>query len=127
MKKAIVVLMSLLMCVSLIACGKKPEIHADYDTVQDAINAHREGVNVVGKTVKIELEEDSKAGIIYSKPDLNIRANIYFTLISDKAKGNSTEINNIKKGQTVVATIDMIDDHLVYSIYMFAKEYTIYD
>ena len=31
----------------------------------------------------------------------------------------------IKEGDTVVATIDSVDDHLEFSIYMFAKKYEI--
>ncbi len=125
MKKIIVLLMSFLMCFSLLACGqKKPEIKADYETIQDAVSAHRNGVDIVGKTIKVELKEDKKGGIIYSDPDINLRANLYLTLIAEKSK--EYEIANLKKGQTVVAKVSMIDDHLGYSIYIFSEEYDIY-
>ena len=126
MKKIFALFISLLMCVSLLACGeKKPEIKADYETIQDAVNAYRDGTDIVGKTVKVEIKEDKEAGIIYSDPDLNIKANLYCTLIGDKS--NNYYIPTIRKGQTVVAKVDAIDDHLKYSIYIFAKEYEIYD
>ena len=125
MKKIMIMVLSLLMCLSFFGCGEsKPEYKADYDTVQDAVNAYRDGVDIKGKTIKVELKEDKKAGVIFSEPDLNIKANLNLTLIAEKSK--EYEIANLKKGQTVIATLDMIDDHLKYSIYIFSTEYEIY-
>lgn len=125
MKKFIAVLMFLLMCFSIVACAeKKPDITADYNTVQEAVQAHKDGKDIIGKTIKVELKEDKYAGVIFAEPDLNLRANLHLTLIADKSK--SYEIEKIPKGKTVVAKVEMIDDHLVNSIYLFSTEYQIY-
>ncbi len=67
MKKYVFLIMSLIM-IFLTACGEPevPEIAADYDSVQDAIASQRAGTDITGKTIRVEMNQDSAAGIIYN-------------------------------------------------------------
>ena len=123
MKKIAVLLLSLAMMFSLMACGK-PEVVADYASVQDAISAQRSGTDLTGKTIRIDMNQDSVAGIIYYKPDLSVNANVIVTIITDDS--NRDEVLGLKQGDTVVVKVDTYDDHLKYSIYIYALEYKIY-
>ena len=126
MKKLLIVLCMCVLSLLLVSCGSsdsKPTVTADYDSVHDAALAHRNGENIVGKTVKVEVTENS-AGVIYYGPDKEANANLYMTIIADD--NNREEVLGIKEGDTVVVTIDSVDDHLEYSIYLFAKKYEIY-
>ena len=125
MRKLFIVLCICVLSLFLVSCGSsdsKPTVTADYDSVHDAALAHRNGENIVGKTVKVEVAENS-AGVIYYGPDKEVNANLYMTIIADD--NNREEVLGIKEGDTVVATIDSVDDHLEFSIYMFAKKYEI--
>ena len=124
MKKVVFILVSIVLMMSLVACGKQQKVVADYDSVQDAITAQRSGVDIVGKTIRIDMNQDSAAGIIYMKPDTTIRGNIYVTIITNDS--NRSEVLGLKQGDTVVVKVDTYDDHLKYSIYVNAVEYTIY-
>ena len=127
MRKLVVFLCMCFLSMLLVSCGSstpaEPTVTADYDSVHDAAMAHRDGANIVGKTVKVKVEENS-AGVIYFKPDTEVNANLYMTIITND--NNRDEVLSIKEGDTVVVTIDSVDDHLEYSIYMFAKKYEIY-
>ena len=123
MKRIVVLLLSIAMMFSLMACGK-PEVIADYASVQDAISAERLGTDLTGKTIRVDMNQDSAAGIIYFKPDLNVNANIYVTIITND--NNRAEVLGLKQGDTVVVKVDSYDNHLKNSIYVYALEYTIY-
>ena len=125
MRKLLNVLCMCVLSLLLVSCGSsdsKPTVTADYDSVHDAALAHRNGENIVGKTVKVEVSENA-AGVIYFEPDTEVNANLSLTIISDDK--NREEVLGIKEGDTVVVTIDSVDDHLEFSIYMFAKKYEI--
>ena len=127
MRKLLILLCICILSIVLVSCGSsasdEPAVTADYDSVHDAALAHRNGENIVGKTVKVEVAENS-AGVIYYGPDKEVNANLYMTIITDD--NNREEVLGIKEGDTVVVTIDSVDDHLEYSIYLFAKKYEIY-
>ena len=126
MRKLLILLCMCFLSMLLVSCGSsapdEPIVTADYDSVHDAAMAHRDGVNIVGKTVKVKVEENS-AGVIYFMPDTEVNANLYMTIITKD--NNRDEVLAIKEGDTVVVTVDSVDDHLEYSIYMFAKTYEI--
>ena len=71
MKKLLIVLCICFLQILLLSCGSstpdKPNVTADYDSVHDAAMAQRDGVNIVGKTVKVEVAE-----IQVPDPELNI-------------------------------------------------------
>ena len=46
------------------------------------------------------------------------------TIITDDL--NRQEVLDIKKGDTAVVKVDTYDDHLKYSIYVYALEYELY-
>ena len=129
MRKLLILLCICILSIVLVSCGSSASetsetaVTADYDSVHDAALAHRNGENLVGKTVKVEVAENS-AGVIYYGPDKEVNANLYMTIITDD--NNREEVLGIKEGDTVVVTIDSVDDHLEYSIYLFAKKYEIY-
>lgn len=127
MKKKAIGILVIVLVLLLSACGgtkKELEITADYNSVQEAIEAQRAGADVVGKTIKVVLKKDNAAGVIYAEPDTKIKANICVTIITDDF--NRSEVLSLKKDDTVVITVDSYDDHLTYSIYIYAKEYQIY-
>ena len=125
MKKIVALLISLTIVFSLIACSEpNVVIAADYDNVQDAIRAERSGADLTGKTIRIDMNQDSTAGIIYYKADLSVNANIYVTIITNDS--NRNEVLGLKKGDTVVVKVDTYDNHLKNSIYVYAVDYTIY-
>lgn len=126
MKILLILLGICILSIVLVSCGSsasdEPAVTADYDSVRDAALAHRNGENIVGKTVKVEVSENA-AGVIFFAPDTQVNANLYLTIITND--NNREEVLGIKEGDTVVATIDSVDDHLEFSIYMFAKKYEI--
>ena len=119
-----VLVLALLLCGACGEAAQKVEPTADYNSIQEAIEAQRSGVDLVGKTIKVVMKQDSAAGIIYSEPDTQIKANLYVTIITND--DNRDEVLGLKKGDTVVVTVDSFDDHLKYSIYVYALEYKIY-
>jgi hypothetical protein len=123
MKRLLCILLSAVFLFTLTACGEK-EVPADYQSVQEAISAARAGTDITGKTIRIDMFADSNAGIIYDKPDTDTNANILVTIITNDQ--NRNEVLGLKKGDTVVVTVDTYDDHLKYSIYIYALDYTIY-
>ena len=80
--------------------------------------------DITGKTIAVKASFDSRSGVIYAVPDTSIMACIYITIISDGS--NTDEVLSIKEGETVVVTVDMYDDHLEKSLYIYAKEYKLY-
>ena len=120
-------ILMLVLVLFLGACGgekKEPEIAADYGSMQEAVYAQRDGVDLKGKTIKVVASQDSAAGVIYFVADTKVKANLYMTIITDDL--NRQEGLDIKKGDTVVVKVDAYDDHLKYSIYVYALEYEVY-
>lgn len=125
-RKEISILM-LVLALFLGACGgekKEPEIVADYGSIQEAVYAQRDGADLKGKTIKVVASQDSAAGVIYFVADTKVKANLYVTIITDDL--NRQEVLDIKKGDTAVVKVDTYDDHLKYSIYVYALEYELY-
>ena len=116
----------LIMALVLCSCkgSAKEEPVADYESMQEAVLAHKAGTDITGKTIKVKMEQNSAAGVIYSNPDLKANANLYATIITKDE--NRDEVLGLKKGDTVVIKVDSVDDHLKYSIYVYAVEYQIY-
>ena len=117
-------MLSAMLLLSLTACGGKKKVVADYESVQDAINAQKAGIDITGKTIRIDMIEDCAAGIIYTKPDTRVNGNIYVTIITNDS--NRNDVLSLKQGDTVVVKVDTYDDHLKYSYYIYALEYTKY-
>lgn len=107
------VVAAVLSCTCCRPSSKEEELVADYNSPQQAIQAYRNGTDVVGKTVAVTATMDCLEGVFYYYPDTTIKANIYVALVSEN-KGEG-----ILKDDTVVVTIEDIDDHLVYSIYIY--------
>ncbi len=126
-KKVTAIFFTVFLLITMASCGSpEPEApDADYATVRDAALAIKNGMDITGKTIAVTMPEDSAAGAIYFAPDTSVGANLYVTIITDD--NNREEVLGLKKGSTVVVTVDAFDNHLVQSIYIFAKKYTIYD
>ena len=124
MKKLLLIaLMTFLL--TLTACGTDTTpVSADYSSPREAIQAYQSGTDIVGKTIKVVAAHDSYAGIIFDNPDTQVGANVYVTIITNDE--NRDGVLAIKEGETIVVTVDMIDDHLKYSIYIYALEYENY-
>lgn len=124
--KPLLFIMALIMILGLCSCGKpkKDEPTADYENMQEAVLAYRAGTDIVGKTIKIKMAQDSAAGVIYFQPDTKAKANLSATIITNDE--NREEVLGLKEGDTVVIKVDSVDNHLKYSIYVFALEYKIY-
>jgi hypothetical protein len=125
MKKITALFLTAVLLISFAACGSSaPQVEADYMTPKEAILAARGGTDITGKTIAVKASFDSRSGVIYAVPDTSIMASIYITIISDGS--NTDEVLSIKEGETVVVTVDMYDDHLEKSLYIYAKEYKLY-
>ena len=118
-KLMIILLVAMLLVVG--GCSSAPKVSADYDTVSDAAAAYKGGTDLTGKTIKVRASMDSAAGIIYMMPDMNAKANVWVTIITDDA--NRNEVLGIKENDIVVVTVDSVDNHLTNSMYIFAKKY----
>ena len=123
-KRIVLLMLSAMLLLSLTACGGKKKVVADYESVQDAINAQKAGTDITGKTIRIDMIEDCAAGIIYAKPDTRVNGNIYVTIITNDS--NRNDVLSLKQGDTVVVKVDTYDDHLKYSYYIYALDYTKY-
>ena len=124
-KKITALLLIVILVVSSAACGSsEPEVTADYMSPSEAVIAAMKGSDIKGKTIAVKASFDSRSGVIYAVPDTSIMASIYITIISDGS--NTDEVLSIKEGETVVVTVDMYDDHLEKSLYIYAKEYKLY-
>ena len=66
MKKFVVLLLSLIIVLTMVACGSSTDsdVAADYGSVQNAVNAAQNGEKLEGKTVKVVASQDSAAGMI---------------------------------------------------------------
>lgn len=120
LKKFLIIILSVIIILTLVACGSKESSKADYDSVRDAVLAHKNGEDITGKTVTVTATMDADNLVIYFMPDTKVGANLYVTLLSNDNKDDLQKIENIKEGDTVDVKIGYIDDHLEKSIYLFA-------
>lgn len=120
LKSSCIVLLAALFFV-LAGCSSEPDVKADYDTVHDAVAAYKGGTDITGKKIKVKASMDSAAGVIYSIPDMEVRANVTVTIITNDS--NRNEVLSIKEDDIVVVKAEMVDNHLVNSVYIFATEY----
>ena len=133
-KITLAIALILSMCMMCIGCGKddSEEKTADYGSLREALKAHLDGTDIIGKTMEVTASLDSAAGLIFTTADTEINANIYITLISEEAASGEiltmgaenvdyegSGILDVKSGDTVNVKIHTVDDHLKYSIYIF--------
>lgn len=102
------------MGISFTGCGSAP----DYKSPLEAVEAHKSGKNIIGKTVSVKASMDYQSiplegagGVIYFQTSVPLSANIYVC-----PNGNTG--NSVKEGQTVNLKVTDVDDHLEYSIYL---------
>ena len=126
MKKFVVLLLSLIIVLTMVACGSSTDsdVAADYGSVQNAVNAAQNGEKLEGKTVKVVASQDSAAGMIYNVSDASVGANVYVLLMGKESNGS--EAMDVKEGDTVVITVDSYDDKQTNYIYFYATEYKVY-
>jgi len=112
------VLLAGTMLFSCTACSE-PEPAVDYTSVHDAVEAHKNGTDIVGKTIRVTATAPS---IIYSEPDVSLMANLYVAIVN---KDRVAEAASIQKGDVVIVTVDSVDDHLKNSIYLYVQDFTV--
>lgn len=116
MRKTIsLILVTVMLCIMIPLTGCSDGA-ADYSSPNAVIKAADSGVNVIGKTVKVTATTDVTLGYFYSKSDMSVGANVAVGVYSDKSIiGLDMEYEGIKKGQTVIGTIEYYDDELTSS------------
>ena len=120
MRKTLSILLTIVMVVcvgfAFAGCGRK----TDYASVADAMEAYKNGENLVGKTISVTANMDyapvpggvtGYGGVIFCSPLTGANANVYIC-------PNGTTGRGTQKGETVVMRVTDVDDHLTYSIYI---------
>ena len=100
------------MGITVTGCGS----NVDYATPIEAAEAHKNGTNIVGKTINVTATMDYApvpgfGGVIYSTPSMSLMANIFVCPTGDSGAG-------VVKGKTVKFKVSEVDDHLKNSIYL---------
>ena len=85
----------------------------DYSSPIAAVKAADNGVNIIGKTVKIKATSDVALGYFYGEMDIGIGANVAVGVYKeDSFLGLDMDYEGIKEGQTIVGTIKYYDDSI---------------